>query len=96
VKRRKRARAMPVETPHTHTSLALQAHTDIEVAQIRLRRAQDVLSALAFCADEEAELALGPVAVAARDLIDLALDTLATLVPGQEAGEQSGGANGHG
>jgi hypothetical protein len=87
---------MLVEPKQTRTSLSPQAHTDIEVAQIRLRRAQDVLSALAFCADEEAELALGPVAVAARDLIDLALDGLATLVPGQETGEQSDGANGHG
>lgn len=96
MKRRKRARTIPVAAPQTRTSLSPQAHTDIEAAQIRLRRAQDVLSALAFCADEEAELALGPVAIAARNLIDLALDGLATLVPGQEGGGQSDGANGHG
>jgi hypothetical protein len=91
MKRRKRARAMLVEPKQTRTSLSPQAHTDIEVAQIRLRRAQDVLSALAFCADEEAELALGPVAVAARDLIDLALDGLATLCQGKKPASRATG-----
>ena len=62
-------------------ALSVQAETVIEVAQIRLRIAQDVLSALAFCADQEAELSLGPVAVTVRDLIDGVLDGLATLMP---------------
>lgn len=61
-------------------ALPVQAETEMEVAQILLRRAQDVLSALAFCADQEAELSLGPVAVTVRDLIDRALDGLATLI----------------
>lgn len=62
-------------------ALSYQAETEIQVAQIRLRRAQAVLNALEFCADQEAELSLGPVAVAARDLIDKALDGLATVFP---------------
>jgi hypothetical protein len=62
-----------------------QAETEVEVAQILLRRAQDILSALAFCADQEAELSLGPVAVTARDLIARVLDGLATLVPSRSS-----------
>jgi hypothetical protein len=60
-----------------------QTETEIEVAKILLRRAQDVLSALAFCADQEAELSLGPIAVTVRDMIDRVLDGLATLVLGR-------------
>ena len=58
-----------------------QIQVQIQVAKIWLRRAQDVLSALAFCADAEAELSLGPVAVTVRDLLDRVLDGLASLVP---------------
>lgn len=68
-------------TKQRRVALSVQAETVIEVAQIRLRRAQDVLSALAFCADRDAELSLGPVAVTVRDLIDRVIDGLATLAP---------------
>lgn len=61
--------------------LPFDAQSRIQVATLRLRRAQDVLSALAFCADGDADLSLGPVAVAARDLIENALDGLATIAP---------------
>jgi hypothetical protein len=71
--------------------LSVQAETKIVLARIKLRRAQDVLSALAFCADREAELSLGPVAVTVRDLIDYALEGLATLLPEQENGDQGPG-----
>jgi hypothetical protein len=63
--------------------LSAQAETEIEVAQIMLRRAQDVLSVLAFCADQDAELSLGPVAVTVRDLIDRVLEGLTTIAPGR-------------
>ena len=63
------------------SALSAQAETEIEVAKILLRRAQDVLSVLAFCADQEAELSLGPVAVTVRDLVDRVLDGLVTLAP---------------
>lgn len=49
-----------------------------QVAVARLERAIALLSCLAFAADEGAELDLGPVAIAARGLID---DALATLAP---------------
>lgn len=72
---RRRVRAKQPRVP-----ISLPILTGIQAAQARLRRAQDVLSALAFCADQEAELSLGPVAVAARDQIDRALDGLAEIM----------------
>lgn len=50
-----------------------------EVAVARLERAIAILSCLAFAADEGAELDLGPVAIAARDLIDKVIHDLAPL-----------------
>lgn len=49
-------------------ALPIQAETAVQVAQIRLRRAQDVLSALAYCADQDAELSLGPIALWQRGI----------------------------
>lgn len=93
-RRKSRSAGLPT-AKQAPTGLSLKATMEIEVVQIRLRRAQDVLSALAFCADQEAELSLGPVAVAARDLVDRALDGLATLSPKQEnAGPGDGGSHG--
>ena len=76
---------LPARKPghQPRTSRPPKIETAIQLAQIRLRRAQDVLSALAFCADQEAELSLGPVAVAAREQIDRALDGLAELAKGR-------------
>lgn len=71
---RRRKRVKQQRTP-----LSFQTQTEIQVVQIRLRRAQDVLSALAYCADQGAELDLGPVAVAVRDQIDQALTGLASI-----------------
>ena len=78
ISRHKKVRRPHVK--HSRVLLPVSTATGIKVAQVRLRRAQDVLSALAFCADQEAELSLGPVAVAARDQIDRALDGLAEIV----------------
>ena len=80
---------LPAHKPghQSRTPRTPQIKTAIELAQIRLRRAQDVLSVLAFCADKEAELSLGPVAVAAREQIDRVLDGLAEAIKGSKDGQ---------
>lgn len=51
----------------------------LQVAAIRLARANGVLNCLDVCARYDAELDLGALALAARDLIDKVLDDLAPL-----------------
>lgn len=59
--------------------LTLGDRSTLKVAQRRLGRANDVLNAILFCAEAGAELSLGSLAIAARDLIDRVLDDLARL-----------------
>jgi hypothetical protein len=77
----KRAAVKPIRRLTRLVSVPEMVLKRIGVAQIRLRRAQDVLTCLAFAADEGAELDFGPVAIAARDQIDQALDGLSSLMP---------------
>lgn len=52
----------------------------IEVALKRLARANGVLTAIVFCADEGADIDLSPVAICARDSIDRVIAGLASII----------------
>jgi hypothetical protein len=59
--------------------LSLRDCSTLKVAKIRLDRANDVLNAIHFCAEADAELNLGALAIAARDLIDSVIRDLVPL-----------------
>jgi hypothetical protein len=52
----------------------------IDMALKRLARANGVLTAIVFCADEGADIDLSPVAICARDSIDRVITGLASIL----------------
>ena len=57
--------------------LSKEVPPHLDVALRRLARVNGLLTAAAFCADEGAELDLGPVCIAARDAVDRVIEDLA-------------------
>lgn len=73
------SRAKPTKKARRSAAVALPENVlrVLQVATIRLARANDVLNCLDVCARYDAELDLGALALAARDLVDKVLNDLA-------------------
>lgn len=61
-------------------ALPESAAVAIGIALDRLARANGVLTAIVFCADEGADIDLSPVAICARDSIDRVIAGLASII----------------
>lgn len=76
------SRAKKAKRPTKKAQNVLPEHvvTQIDVALKQLARANGVLTAIVFCADEGADIDLSPVAICARDSIDRVIAGLASVI----------------
>lgn len=76
------SRAKKAKRPTKKAADALPEHvvTQIDIALKRLARANGVLTAIVFCAEEGADIDLSPVAICARDSIDRVIAGLSSII----------------